>query len=198
MIDKVMWIWCVSWLVMCRWGWDVTVDGRGEGQIQWRVDASRLGLRDWEVRAESWAIHMLHGRARVHGWDEDSIARAKRKAMVSSSRLPMRGVQKTWRRRGTWWRPDTRRYREGRNSKRRWTVWVVGPQNHHARRLPGLGRKTWGVSCVAGWRRWRTRGIITKVASRRSYVMKVACPSTSSIKGWTILPLEGIWVVCVM
>ena len=60
-----------------------------------------------------------------------------------------------------------------------------------SRRFTGLGLKTGGESGAAGCSRWRARGVITKLASRRSEVVKAACPFDSSRKRWTNMPLSG-------
>jgi len=74
-------------------------------------------------------------------------------------------------------------------------VWASKPG---AGEFTGLDLKTGGASGAA--RRWRrrTRGIFANLASRRSEVVKAACPSDGPVKTWTILPLRGIWVVCLM
>ena len=67
-------------------------------------------------------------------------------------------------------------------------VWASKPGNN---RFAGLGLKTGGASGAAGLLRWRARGAITKLASRRSKVVKAACPSDARVKSWTNLPLRG-------
>nr|TKW13032.1 hypothetical protein SEVIR_5G073233v2 [Setaria viridis] len=66
-----------------------------------------------------------------------------------------------------------------------------GPQNHRAGRFPGLSLKTRGEPGAAGASRRRARGVIAKLASRRSKVVKTACPSDARIKTWTKMPLRG-------
>ena len=66
-----------------------------------------------------------------------------------------------------------------------------GPQNHRAGRFPGLGLKTGGEPGAAVASRRRARGVIAKLASRRSKVVKAACPSDARIKTWTKMPLRG-------
>jgi len=65
-------------------------------------------------------------------------------------------------------------------------------------RFAGLGLKTGGTFGAAGWPSQRTRGAIAKLVSRRSEVVKAACLSGGPIKCWTVLPLSGIWLVCLM
>lgn len=77
-------------------------------------------------------------------------------------------------------------------------VYRFGPQNQAEAGLPVWALKPGGTSGGAGWRLRRARGIITKLASRQSEVVKVACLSGAPIKSWTVLPLEVIWVVCFM
>ena len=62
----------------------------------------------------------------------------------------------------------------------------------------GLSLKTGGASGVAGWRWRRTRSVIVKLASRRSKIVKAACPSGGPVKTWTVLPPRGVWVLCLM
>ena len=72
-----------------------------------------------------------------------------------------------------------------------------GPQNHRRGRFSGLGLKTGGESGVAGAPRRRARGTIAKLASRRSEVVKVACPSDAPKITWTKMPLRGQLSLCI-
>ena len=81
---------------------------------------------------------------------------------------------------------------------RRWQIYRFGSQNHMEAGLPVLGLKTGGASSAAGWRWWRTHGVTTKLVSKRSRVVKVACSSSGQIKTWTVILLRSIWVVCLM
>jgi len=117
--------------------------------------------------------------------------------MASSSRLPLRQEWERLEGVEVGWRPDTRRHR-------RWQVYRFDPQNRVAAgssvrpskpgggRFAGLGLKTASASDVAGWRLRRARGVIAKLAPRRSEVVKAVCPSGGPIKNLTVLPLRGI------
>ena len=70
-----------------------------------------------------------------------------------------------------------------------------GPQNHRASRFPCLGLKTRGTSGTGGLWRQRTHDAIAKLLSRRSKVVKEACPFDASTKSWTVLPLRACIVV---
>ena len=77
-------------------------------------------------------------------------------------------------------------------------VSVVWPQNHPGGRFPGLGLKTGGGLvrpcdwCGQVVPDRRTRGAITKLASRLSEVVKGARPSDASPKSWSKMPLGGL------
>ena len=118
-------------------------------------------------------------------------AESRKKMAASSSRRPVRGSERLGRQdlgggrtrvyiEEVAWRPSG----DGRFG------WF-GPQNHQAGRFTGLGLKTGGASGAAGWAVWRTRGVIAKLASRRSKVVKAACPSDAPGKSWTKTPLRG-------
>ena len=91
---------------------------------------------------------------------------------------------------------------------RRWQVYRFWPQNWVQAGLPvwaskpggcrfaGLDLKTEGTSDAARWWLRRSRGIIAKLVSRQSEVVKVACLSGAPRKIWMALLPRGIWVVC--
>ena len=68
-------------------------------------------------------------------------------------------------------------------------VWASKP---NCGSFAGLGLKTGGASGAAAWRMRRARGVIAKLVSRRSEVVKAACPSGGPVKSWMVLPLMGI------
>ena len=142
-------------------------------------------------RAESRAVHVVHGQARdmdvvktvlveSSGTEASRVgcsgagsAKDLEASMPGGGRTRVDTEEVAWRPRG-----------DGRFG------WF-GPQNHRRGRFSGLGLKTGGESGVAGAPRRRARGTIVKLASRRSEVVKVACPSDASKNTWTKMPLRG-------
>ena len=57
-------------------------------------------------------------------------------------------------------------------------------------RFTGLGLKTSGAPDAVRWWLQRALDVITKLASKRSGVVKVVCPSDASIKSWTKMLLS--------
>ena len=81
--------------------------------------------------------------------------------MASSSRLLVRREHERLEGIEAWQRLDTRRHQS-----RHVSIWI----------------KTRGASGAVGWWRWRARGVIVKLASRRSRVVKAACLSGGPVK----------------
>ena len=116
---------------------------------------------------------MVHGRGKVHGRDEDGVGQVKEEGDGEFEQaVRVTGAQKilkaSWHLAGGRTRVD------------------IG-----GGRFIGLGLKTGGASGAAAWRLQRARGIIAKLVSRRSEVVKTACPSVAHTKKWTDLPLRG-------
>ena len=65
-------------------------------------------------------------------------------------------------------------------------------------RFAGLDLKTGDASGAAEWRLRKARGVIAKLASRRSKVVKASCSSDEGWKSWMDLPPEGIRIVFFM
>nr|TKW22682.1 hypothetical protein SEVIR_4G244200v2 [Setaria viridis] len=100
---------------------------------------------------------MVHGRARIHGWDGDSVGRVKRDGGESSRRLGSQ-ERKTWRRRrldGGRARVDigeSRRARRARGFDR--FDLKIGGESHQRgvqEGLIGLATKPGDEFGVAGW-----------------------------------------------
>ena len=84
------------------------------------------------------------------------------------------------------WRPMDKCAAAGGSSMR-----LDGPRTDRA----ALG----GIQAAGSFGRMKIRtacGAIAELASRRSEVEKVACPSDASTKIWTILPLRGMYPSC--
>ena len=56
-------------------------------------------------------------------------------------------------------------------------------------RFTGLDLKTGGAFGAARWLLRKARGVIAKLASRRSEVVKTPCPSDAPSGRWTKMPL---------
>ena len=74
---------------------------------------------------ESWAVHVVHGRARVHGYDEDDVGQVKKEGDSKSGRLLVRWKCKRLEGVKAWQRLDTQQYQ-------RQQVYRFGPQNQVA------------------------------------------------------------------
>ena len=142
-------------------------------------------------RAEPWAVHMVHGRARVQG-DEDGVGQVGENDSESSRRSVRRvraNDSKASRRGG---RSDTCRYQRGRVvAKRRWTVSMVWASKPSAVASFPVSAAKSGADLARSRFGQRARDIISELASRRREVEEEPCPSDASIKIWTVLPLCG-------
>ena len=69
-----------------------------------------------------------------------------------------------------------------RGAKRRWTVCGSGLKTTVQGKFPGLGHKIGGASDAARLLRQSACGAIAKLVSRRSKVVKAACPSDAPTK----------------
>ena len=143
------------------------------------------------MRVESLAVHVVHGRAKVYG-DEDGVRQVKEESgdkvrvgcSCGGSTKDLEGFV------ALYGRSDTRQHQM-------WQVYRFAPQNWMVVGLPVLASKS-GASGAAKWWLRRARGVIVKLMSRRSEVVKAAYLSGASIKSCTILPLKGICVVCLI
>lgn len=189
-----------------------------EGPRQWRVNASRRGLRD--PRSPGGVMGSPHGALKSKStW----VSQRRRRWQVRV------GCPLWWERKRYWGtaalaeRSDTRPHEDltGLASKsgvshvvRRCTsrfsdlgLKITGGWFH------GLGLKirgkrvsqfrpqnrgVWASPVRRATLGWRTRGTIAKVASRQNEVAKVPGFSYALKKSWTVLPLRGIWAVCFM
>nr|CAB3447238.1 unnamed protein product [Digitaria exilis] len=147
--------------------WRSTVHGEGQ--------ARKVMLMDRGYRAESWVARMVHGRARVHG--EDGVGQVKKdgdgeRVKELEGAVALEGGR-------------IRIYTEGLTRVSRGF-----PQNHHGGRFERFGPQNRGfiTACGVGWKGFgglatkpprqrlfrplRTRGIIAKLVSRRSEVVK--------------------------
>ena len=108
---------------------------------------------------------MAHGRARVHGRDENDVSRVKRdrgvKGLVEAGHMSTMGV--------TWWPSGYERF-----------GWF-GSQNHHAVKFTGLGLKTEGMSAIQCGRMamvdgtWRHHEVFIEAKKNREGRASVRC-----------------------
>ena len=131
---------------------------------------------------------MMHGRARVHG-DKDGVGQVGEDDGESSRRSVRRARANDLKASRLGGRSDTRRHRRF-DLKIGESVTSCGGVREG---LIGLTSKP-GADLARSRSGRRACGAVAKLASRRSEVMKAACPSVARTKGWTILPLRG-WLL---
>ena len=149
------------------------------------MNASRLNRGTGGGRAESWAVHIVHGRARVHG-DEDGVGQVGEND-GEASRQPVRRARandsKASRLGG---RSNTHRHRRFDLKTEESVTSCDGVRED----LIGLASKS-GADLARSRSERRARDAIPKLASRQSEAVKVSCPSVARTKRWTNLPLRG-------
>ena len=128
---------------------------------------------------------MVRGRVRVHG-DEDGVGQVGEDDGESSRRPVWRVRANDSKASRLGGRSDTHRHRRFDLKTEESVTSCDGVRED----LIGLASKS-GADLARSRSGRRAHGAIAKLASRRSEVVKAACPSGVSIKNWTNLSLRG-------
>ena len=150
---------------------------------------NKLSSRTRGGQAESWAVHMVRERARVHG-DEDGIGQVGEDDGESSRRSVRRVRVNDSKESRLGGRSDTCRHRRFDRFGLKTGESVTSCGNVREG-LIGLASKS-GADMARSRSGQRAHDVIAKLASRRSEVVKTACLFGAPVKRWTTLLLREL------